>query len=168
MAKAQVERQLDIVIETAFSAVEPFGFKKQGNRSRRLADGNAAIVEFQRSVGSNADEILFTLNVGVVSGRLLEGKSPAKAGTIDAQLRMRLGDFLSEPHDKWWIVGESTPVGLVAAEVTKLLLEAAVPFLLAHATDDSLAVLWKTRQSPGLTSRQRDRYLAQLSAQAAS
>lgn len=163
MATAEIEARFAEVVACVDEALKPFGFAKRRNTFRRLSDGNSALVEFQRSQSSNHEAIRFTLNLGVVCGRLLEdwGAKLSNAGSADAHLRQRLGAYLSEPHDKWWTIDSATDPSGVATEIIDLL-GTAVPFLLSHLTEAQLLALWRSGQSPGLTQKQSARFVAEL------
>jgi hypothetical protein len=156
-------KQLRII----FSAnLKPLGFRKQGQRFRRTTDGNVTIIEFQRSATSDDSLIRFTLNVGVVSGRLFYANDPErdfkKVGASEAHMRERIGFFLQPPTDHWWALTADSDARVVADEVATLVVDAAVPHLNEYRTDASLLALWRTGRSPGLTEGQRQRLMALL------
>lgn len=165
MANEAAELTFRGVIDGILAILKPHGFAKRGTSYRHLAAGNAAILNVQRSQGSNNEVILFTLNAGVISGRLLDGFGPelAKAGVFDAHLRERIGAFLSPPEDKWWDIDATTNAAALLTELTPLL-EAAARYLLANLPDQQLIALWETGRSPGLTEGQRQRNLRDLTA----
>ncbi|WP_243395674.1 DUF4304 domain-containing protein [Sphingomonas oleivorans] len=145
--------------------LQPAGFSKRGRKFRRFSEGNLALIELQRSVRSDSAAIQFTINVGIVSGRLLQerGLDLKKVGCSHAHLNERIGFFLSDPQDKWWELDDSTEASGAICEITALIREKVLPFLDRHLPDAGLIDLWKTGRSPGLTEGQRVRYLSQLS-----
>jgi hypothetical protein len=164
MADDLIERRFKEVVNGVGASVKPIGFVKRRMAFRHLANGNAAIIEFQRSQSSSSSSIRFTVNVGVICGRLLDEYWPdvSKAGSSYAHLRERLGAFLPIPFDKWWTVEASTDPVPIVREIAGLLTGSAAPFLLDHIADEALKSLWMSGKSPGLTEGQRIRYLADL------
>lgn len=165
MANDVVEERFKALLMGIGACLKPHGFAKRGNAYRRLSSGNSAIIEAQRSQSSNGDTIRFTLNVGVICGRLLDDYQPeiSKAGSMHAHLRERIGAFLPTHEDKWWTIDASTNPDEMVAEIESLL-SASAQFLLDHATDAQLISLWETGVSPGLTAGQRQRCLRELKA----
>ena len=165
MAKESVELIFRNVIERISAALKSQGFAKRGTAFRHLTGGNSGIIEVQRSQSSNNQVIRFTLNVGVISGRLLDDFEPevAKAGAMNAHLRLRIGSFLSPPEDIWWDIDSTTDPAALLGEM-KPLLDDAARYILAHVADQQLIALWETGKSPGLTEGQRERNLRDLKA----
>ncbi len=166
MASNVVEQHFKKIVDGVAIALKPARFVKRRMAFRHSVGGNTAIIEFQRSQPSSRDSIRFTLNAGVISGRLLEDWRPdaSKAGSVDAQLRRRLGGFLPGAQDKWWTVEASTDPEMIVGEIAGVLTKSVAPFLLDYISDEALKSLWESGQSPGLTEGQRLRYLAELEA----
>jgi hypothetical protein len=167
LAEEEVERKLKAVLTGIDLKLKAHGFSKRGNAWRQREGVNVSIIEVQRSQASTSQAIHFTLNTGVVAGKLLGDWEPdvSKASSFHAHLRQRIGDFLDEPEDRWWTVeGGSDPTALIA-ELDPLL-ELAAAFLAKHITDSALIDFWETGASPGLTEGQRQRNLQTLKAAA--
>jgi hypothetical protein len=164
MAVDAVEARFKDVVDAIGAVLKPAGFTKRGLAFRHLAAGNSAVVAFQRSQSSSRDAIRFTLNLGIICGRLLADWQPSvsKAGVADAHLRARLGAFLPGAPDRWWIVDATTDTAVIVGEIADLLTQSAVPFVVGHLEDSALRSLWQTGSSPGLTEGQRARYLREL------
>lgn len=127
-------------------------------------DGNVAVIEFQKSSKSSADAILFTINVGIICGRLLEAERslPKKVGIVDAHIRQRIGMLLSDRSDKWWAIEPRSDARSLAEEISRLIERDVVPYLDRYLDDKALVALWESGQSPGLTEIQRLKYLTRL------
>ena len=166
VAIVSVEDKFTEVIKALTKTLKPLGYAKRRNTFQRLSDGNSAVIEVQRSVESDKNTIKFTINIGVVCSRLLADSEPVliKAGSKSAHLRNRIGYFLSEPHDKWWVLDASTDTSAVSLELSTLLERNVVPYLSQHVSDRDLVALWETGRSPGLTERQRVQHLRTLAA----
>jgi hypothetical protein len=165
MANETVEKQFYALMLALKARLKLRGFAKQGQKFRRVIDGNAALIEVQRSVWSDSATIRLTLNMYVISARLLgPGLDVRKVGGARAQLRQRIGFFLPDPHDKWWELTGSVDDAEVIDEILRLVTENALPFLNSHSSDEGLAALWETGISPGIIDRQRVKFLHQLRA----
>lgn len=167
MANAAIEGKFKQVVSGIGQKLKADGFAKSGNTFRCVQDRNAAVVEFQRSQSSTVDVIRFTINVGVVSGRLLAEWQPivSKAGAADAHFRQRIGSLLAVADDKWWTMDAASDPNSIIAEVEPLI-PPAVALLKSRILDTDLVALWETGVSPGLTEGQRQRYLSELQAAA--
>ena len=166
MSRSVFDAKFEAVISGIADHLKPHGFVRQGKVLRAIDSGNASIVEFQRSDRSSGQEIIFTVNVGVVCGDLLDAeRTTIKKSTIeDAHLRSRLGGFLEPAQDTWWKIDASTDDKSLTTELSQLLVRRAVPYLEQYKHTRALIALWETGKSPGLTAVQRSRYLSELKA----
>lgn len=163
-----IESQFKTVVLTVANLLKSQGFKKRGRALYRVTNENVELIEFQRSLANTAQNLCFTVNVGIISVRLARHfeKELSKAGSVDAHLRRRIGDFLPQPHDKWWELNTvASPKGVIE-ELSSLLVEKVVPYLTGHSSDVALVSLWEGGQSPGLTEGLRVRFLSALKADA--
>lgn len=140
------------------------GFVRSGNVFRAISGLATTIVEVQKSHKSSTQHILFTLNLGIVCGPLVDPERTRLelCSTDDAQLRVRVGSLLTPPNDLWWEVTETTDPMVLAKEVLTVLTSRALPYLRECRDPESLVKLWESGKSPGLTSVQRSRYLMEL------
>src|SRR5450755_529492 len=104
MARAALDEAFSRIIEITAAKVAQFGFVRRGAILRTLNLGNSGIIEFQKSTKNSRDKLLFTVNLAVVCGELLEPYQPAleKARSADGHLRQRIGMLLPGRQDKWW------------------------------------------------------------------
>jgi len=163
-SRKSYEAYFDEVLKASGEILKRHGFVRRGSVFRLLQQGNCGIIEFQRSDKTSNDTLLFTLNVGVVCGELLDSETTDihKARIIDAQLSQRIGRLLPERSDKWWEIGASTDQSLFTQGMVDLLENCAVPYVLKYLSRDALSSLWESGQSPGLTAVQRSRFLSRL------
>lgn len=145
------------------------GYQKAGSVFRRVAGQNAGLVEFQQSSKSSAQEVIFTINCGVVLGALsLEDEFQPKKATIpDAHVRNRVGFLMSEKRDIWWSLANDTDLVRLGAELLPILDESVIPYVDRYLDPANVIALWSSGVSPGLTEKQRSRYLAQIAEQKA-
>jgi hypothetical protein len=141
------------------------GFRRKGNSFYLRVSSNWGIVNFQKSGKSTSEVILFTVNVGVASGVLLNffGFPESEAPNIDqCQWRKRLGFFLPNPSDTWWRLDTKTSSTAIGEEIVDILLQLARPEMETYMSDTSLMRLWASGDSPGLTEVDRLRCLSVL------
>ena len=166
MARSVLDAKFEAVISGIADQLKPHGFIREGKVLRAIDDGNASIVEFQRSDRSSGQKIIFTVNAGVVCGELLDAERTTikKAAIEDAHLRTRLGALLEPVQDAWWEIDTTTDDRGLAMELSQLLARRAVPYLERYMHTAALIALWESGKSPGLTAMQRSRYLSELKA----
>ena len=142
------------------------GFTRRGNTFFRVQAGNWELIELQKSQKTRADAVVFTVNVGVVSGRLarffsIPLKSNEPPHDSEWHWRQRLGFLLPEGRDKWWTLDQRVGLEQVSREIEGAL-ALALPEIEKHLQDEALRDLWLTGRSPGLTEVQRLKNLAVL------
>jgi len=115
-----------------------------------------ALVVFQKSRKSTQTEILFTINLGVVSRRLMEFCEDGLGfpNIDDAHWRVRVGYLLPEKRDIWWTITPSTKYEHLLGEVESAL-NRSIAELKTYLNDEVLRDLWLAGISPGLTDLQR-------------
>jgi Domain of unknown function (DUF4304) len=154
----------ETVVKMVGIALLPLGFKRNGQMFRLFEEGNCGIIEFQRSKSNSNYRLLFTLNLGVVCGELLDPDilDIKKARVIDAHLQERIGFILPYHDDKWWEISELTDPSSLGKEMVDCLLTRGVPYIKNHIKTSALLSLWESGESPGLTSLQSSHYLEQI------
>ena len=140
-------------------------FLRKGNCFYRRLSNNWGLIDFQKSRKSTKDEIIFTINIGISSGILMNFFSPdlaSKKPSIDAcQWRQRIGFLLPNRDDKWWMLTESSK-NLVLDEIMRHLINLGIPTVNSHLSDAQLCKEWLSGISPGITDIQRLLNLAVL------
>lgn len=146
-------------------ALRDAGFSRKGKTFYLGAENNWGIVEFQKSLKSTADEVLFTINLGIVSGRLLAFYSSSELGQpiLDqSHWRQRIGALLPHPEDRWWSIGAQADLDEWAKEPKDLLVKVGIPAVRANMRDEKLRDNWLNGVAPGLTNVQRLMHLSVL------
>ncbi|WP_175672661.1 DUF4304 domain-containing protein [Burkholderia ambifaria] len=145
------------------SRVAPFlkerGFSKRADCFQFERAGNWGVIDFQKSRKSNAGEVIFTINLGVCSGSLLEFFRPGvlvqKPKIEDCHWRERVGFFLPEKTDKWWRISDRVLSDNFIHEIVSCLGACVIPEIISHISDENLCAEWMQGKSPGLTKIQR-------------
>jgi hypothetical protein len=163
-SRSTLDDKLEKLVSAIATFLKPEGFERRGKVLRALSDDIAKVVEFQKSDESTAQRILFTVNLGIVCGQLLDPERVKlrNSKSIDAHLRTRLGMLLSTPKDMWWELTPSADWEAVARELSQLLVARGLPYLNEYGSVRDLVALWESGKSPGLTATQRAWFLSQL------
>lgn len=152
------------VVAVTAQRLSEFGFKKNGNAFRLISSDNAALIEFQKSRDNTSERLSFTVNLAVVCGLLLdpEGLTVQKSRVIDGHLRNRIGTFLLDRQDKWWEITNATDEDALSIEVSEIICNLVVPYLLRYVKTAELVTLWESGQAPGFTEGARIKKLETL------
>ena len=152
------ETYKELIKKIGYSLKEE-GFSRIGNTFHQRRGSNWGLLDFQKSRKSTADEVMFTINVGVCSGKLLKFFSPdlleRKPSIEVCHWRERLGFLLPEQRDKWWAVRNNEPFEPMMSQLKDALLQTAVPAIARHISDEQLCSEWSSGKSSGLTDIQR-------------
>jgi hypothetical protein len=164
VSSGKLEMMFDELIAVVAQSLLSFGFVRRGKVLKSVSNGNAEIIEFQKSDKSTENRVMFTINLGLVCGALLdqERMDIHRSTILDAHLRNRLGSLLEPANDTWWDLTPSTEIDSLAAELSSLLSTKGVPYLENYKNSDQLIALWESGKSPGLTAVQRARLLSEL------
>jgi hypothetical protein len=138
MARTPAQAILDEVVKAAIvPQLRPLGFKKAGRTFRRQAERCVQVLNVQASAWSSADELRFTINLGVFFPEVSEltgAQQPSAAGPTEpqCQLRERIGTLLPERNDRWWELRVGSDPGHVIAEVREAVRAFGLPWLDAN------------------------------------
>ncbi len=137
--------------------LKPFGYRKKGNTFYCRQNGNLAIINLQKSVNSNKEKIVFTINIGICSELLKKqnGQSEAIPDIDECHWRMRIGYLLPEKNDRWWTISNIDDISKISDEIKNALETAVLPIIKKVSSDDSLISIWKSGEAPGLTELER-------------
>jgi hypothetical protein len=135
------------------------GFRKAGLNFSAPRPGLTLLINIQSSTGSSQGSLKVTCNLGIRVNRLATRPG---AGIWDAHWQERIGFFLPEPRDHWWVCTSDGDAQQVGREIADLLETRALPAMEQLATPAALAALWSSGRSPGLTEHQRVEYLSRL------
>ncbi len=109
MGQTPAAAALDEVIRAGLApALRAEGFRKDGRTFRRVRDECIQVVSLQSSRSSTAEEVRFTMNVGVYFRQvraMLEGcGGPGRRGPSesDCTLRAQIGSFSPGLAGAWW------------------------------------------------------------------
>jgi hypothetical protein len=137
-------------------------FESEGFRHKKVTyskntEHHCQLVNWQISTDDLPGKIKFTINIGVHDLKLAKIlEEDGRPDVWDCHFRQRVGFFLPEHNDKWWVVDSTLPVPqALVDELKSVLKEFVIPFLSRFSARDDLLNLWKTGVAPGQTDRQR-------------
>lgn len=142
-AQEQFER---LIRDTVWPGLRPLGFKRKGTTFGLRGSGLWGVINFQKDRHSTADEVAFTINLGVRTDFLASheaaGIGPAPSEKVvpaemDCQWRQRIGWFLPQKRDVWWRIPASGDERL-ELEIARLIIDVAVPVLRRLRTQEAL------------------------------
>ncbi len=135
------------------------GFLKRGNTFHYKEHDNWLLISIQKSTKSSHENIVFTINIGVVSGILLKYYDDEDNNSIpsleDSHLRRRLAYFIDGSDDFWWHIDDSVSISSLLEEVISALDSKTMEDIKRQITNKFLVSIWKRGLSPGLTNVQR-------------
>ena len=139
------------------SLVGEHGFKRADASFRRPLPEVTQLVSFQKSRRSTKESVLFAVNLGVASKRILaEGGFDSGEPTVDrCHWHRRLPSCQDPTREGWWTVRDSSSCDDAAADILHALKAFGLPDLESLQSDAALRDMWLTGRSPGLTEVQR-------------
>ena len=157
------------LVKSVFEDAPKYGYKKSGQRIKKIAYGNASIVEFQKSRDSTRDCIKFTLNLAIVCGEMLKidglkypfGTTLQNAKAVDGHLDLRIGQIINN-RDTWWEINRYTDMVNLKSEIYHVIYQIGVPYIENYLKNEDLLNLWISNGFHGLMIGQRDRYIQAL------
>lgn len=158
-----------LLINECASVLRGEGFRRSDRRFYLKEGRNWGLLHFQKSGKSTKKRVLFTLNIGICSGRLLAFFSPYFARRVplieECHWRDRIGHFLAVKDDTWWTLTDQDSLGCTSIEVRRCILEAAVPAIKRRLSDCQLYAEWMNGKYKGATETDRLLYLCVLQKQ---
>lgn len=142
MGKTLAQKVLDRVVAVGLTPVlRGVGFKKAGRNFRRTVGRCIQVGNVQASAFSWAEQLKFTLNLGVYYPEVHELRrsylqwAPKPSGPLshECQLQKRIGELLPRSKDTWWTVAATDSPESVAREVTVAVEQYGLPWLDAMA-----------------------------------
>jgi Domain of unknown function (DUF4304) len=157
------------LVKAVFEHAPEHGYKKSGQRIKKIAYGNASIVEFQKSRDNTTDCIKFTLNLAIVCGEMLKvdglkypfGTTLQNAKAVDGHLDLRIGHIINN-KDTWWEITKYTDMVNLKSEICHLIYQIGIPYIENYLKSEDLLNLWTSNGFHGLMIGQRDRYIQAL------
>src|SRR3569623_3496837 len=149
------------ILAAVSEVLRPAGFRKMGTLfTRDFADG-VHLVTVQAGVGSTADSVRTTVNLGVWVPALAPDEKP---DIWSAHWQVRLGFLMPEKRDVWWDAASDDEARAVAERIAEAVRACGLPALSRLSNRRALLDLWRTGLTPGLTVGSAERLVRQLGA----
>ena len=131
-------------------------FRKAGLKFYSTRPEATLLVGLQSSVGTTRKALRITCNLAIV----LHGLGSHDNHDIwNSHWRKRIGDFMPEPRDHWWVCSTDDTAGAAGREMATLLESQALSEMERLASRAAMIALWTSGHSPGLTKYQCAQYL---------
>jgi hypothetical protein len=145
MPKSPAQSLLDKLVALAVTPTfRADGYRKSARNFRRQRERCVQVVNVQASQWGSANELSFTINLGVFYPEVHALKTflawqPSASGPTEAQcqLRSRIGRMMPENRDVWWDLKNERDLGAVAVEVERVLRGYGRPWIEAVADIDT-------------------------------
>ena len=134
-------------------------FRKSGLKFSSVRPEATLLVRLQSSVGTTREVLRITCNLGIVLHAL---GSRDNHEVRDGHWRERIGYFMPEPRDHWWVCSTDDTARTAGREMAALLESQALPEMERLASRAAMIALWTSGRSPGLTEYQCSQYLQRL------
>ena len=151
------------VVNSVFARVKKMGFNKRGAGLWKDFDESRIVLEFQKSQRSSAGRAVFTMNLSIYFKALLDPEFDdiEKLHGYGGHAYWRIGDLHSPKTDLWWTIDETSILNETTEAICDILIEKAIPEVMKYVTLESIAPLWRSGVSPGISDKRRLEFLAE-------
>ncbi len=156
-----LEDRKKLVAKPIAELLKPMGFRKSGSNFVAKREAATLTINLQSSVGSSQDVLKITCNAAIHLNQISQASRP---NIWNAHWQERIGFFMPEPRDYWWLCPSDEAAEQTGREIAALLEESVIPEIERLAVPAAMAAMWKSGRSPGLTAHQCTRYLNELAA----
>ena len=130
-------------------------FKKKATTFYFKEFENWGVINFQKSRDIIPNSAKFTINFGILSTKLRRTREDIAPDVLpviqDCHLIYRVGFFLPENKDFWWVVNSNTDTELLTNQLINITETIIIPTLRKQISDDALIDLWFGSQHSGIT-----------------
>ena len=149
-----------VILNSMAELLRPVGFRKSGAVFARAVNDVIHLISLQSSTSSTASSVRLTVNVAVWVPTLAEPNQ--RPDVCSSHWNERIGGLMPQRSDRWWTVTSEQESQAAAFEIGTAIKQFALPALAVLETSATLADLWESGASPGLTKFQAHRYLSRL------
>ena len=137
-------------------------FKKRGQVFSYSNGDLTYYIEIQNSQSSTTDVLKVTVNIEIASALISNLDDTSLPIKHQRHYTHRIGDYLDDRQDKWWIVSSHRSAEIAADEIVSIINNKVLPNFESLTTTKDLAGLWKKGGYIGITEGQRKHYLSLL------
>jgi hypothetical protein len=154
-----------IILHKLDATLKQKHFKKTGNTFTCSNGELTYFINVQSSQSSSSDILKITVNIGILSALIYKLENTLIPEKHHRHFNKRIGFYLEQPQDKWWVINDMTSANTTAIEISEIINTMVLPELDRLQTTSDLVSLWRKEQCPGLTNWQRIEYLSLLEKQ---
>jgi len=151
-----------IIIDRLTEILKPNKFKKSGSTFSFSNGDLTYFLNIQSSQSSTATLLKVTVNVEIYSSTVYKLQDTSLPEKWSRHFTERIGFFLDNSQDKWWIIENEKEAAKAANEISDTIDNKVLPTFDKLKTTNDLAALWRQNKCPGLTEHQRKEYLSLL------
>lgn len=148
--------------DEVFAILKEKGFKRTGMNFSLKQNDLMYFIQIQSSQSSTETVCKLTVNIGIASLKLCELTDIEKPNYLNSHWIKRIGYFLDQPTDKWWIMDNSTSADNASKEIADLLASRVLPNIFSFKTTSDLEDFWLKGNYQGLTEKRQEHYLKLL------
>ena len=146
LPKMDIQGKRTFVFEKITDYLKENDFKKRGNHFFRSNGSIGYCVNIQNDKWNNANQIRFTLNVGIFTGGFwLEHEDYKHTGIVpsfpkeyECAIRERIGGLLTVKEDKWYCITSGSDVVKLWSDIEHDLTEYIIPFFIRYNTESDV------------------------------
>ena len=148
-----------IILDRLHERLKPRGFKKSGTNFIKVTADMTYFINVHSSRESTARTLKTTLNLEIASLTIAKNEDDLLPIKHRRHWTERIGFFLDKPFDKWWTVESAEDAEKACGEIIEIMeTKVLIEFDQLRTTTD-LVNLWRNDKCPGLTEKQRLKYL---------
>lgn len=148
-----------IILDKLHERLKPRGFKKSGANFTKTTDDMTYFLNLQSSRDSTATTLKTSVNLEIASLTIAKLEDDILPMKYRRHWTERIGFFLDKPFDKWWIIDNQEEAEEASKEIVDIVENKVLVEFDRLRTTVDLINLWKDDKCPGLTEKQRLKYL---------
>ncbi len=148
-----------IIADKLADSLKPRHFKKTPNNFQFSNGDLTYFIGLQSSQSSTSDVLKATVNIEIASSLLSKFDDGGLPEKDVRHYHLRIGFFLENPTDKWWIVNSVDSAIKSADEINEILTTNVFKIFDELKSTKDFVTLWRQGKSPGLTEGQRKMFL---------
>lgn len=147
------------ILDKLHELLKPIGFKKSGTTFIKATPDMTYFINVQSSRDSTVDTLKTTINLEIASLTIANNEDTSLPMKYRRHWTERIGFFLDEPFDKWWIIDNEYEAEKSGNEIIGIIEKRVLVEFERLKTTRDLVELWRSDRCLGLTEKQRQSYL---------
>ncbi len=135
MSKTIFNQKLDCALNTIYSSLKEYDFKKRGSNFICFKNDTWTLLYVQRNKYNTAKEGNFTFNICLHFTSLDEKAISKYPPEYLCHLRSRIGRFM-HPDESWFEITSNTNIDELAQHIASILLHEVLPFMMAINSEE--------------------------------